>query len=113
MGMRANLCALALCLTLAGQALAASASLQIEFLTMNGHVKKFKFPIQRGDAAAVEASPGRLNEWVEKAKTKYADTLGYSTAKYGRDAWKMVPGLRVKNVRLDDGAGGILNLRTR
>lgn len=97
----------------AGEALAADASLQIEFLTMNGHTKKFKYPVTRSVARSLEASPVVLQEYLEKARTQYADTLGYSTAKYGRDAWKLVPGLRVRSVKLDDGAGGVLSLRSR
>jgi hypothetical protein len=104
---------LLLTLILAGEAMAAESFLQVEFLTMNGHTKKIKLPIARAAAASMEATPGVLNEHIEKAKAKYADSLGYSQAIYGKDAWKLVPGLRVRAVKLDDGAGTVLNLRSR
>lgn len=104
---------LVMALVLAAEAMAADASLQVEFLTMNGHTKKIKMPIARAAAAAMEATPRVLNEQIEKAKMKYADTLGYSEARFGKDAWKMVPGLRVRSVKLDDGAGTVMTLRSR
>lgn len=93
-------CSLVLAVWVLAGALLAAPRPQLE-ITVSDHERIATYRYELDEARARElGSAKKLDEWTLKAKRDHADRFGYTKRVYGKDAWKMIAGLKVEEVQL-------------
>src|ERR1051326_8950835 len=70
------------------------------YLAISDETATMEYELDQAEARDLESSPARLEELMERAKSDYADTHGYSKKQHGKENWKLMSGLRVDKVTL-------------
>jgi hypothetical protein len=86
-------------------------SVEVGFLTMNGHQRKIEVKVTEKQAKRLQFFPREVSEVIDEAKRLYAEKLGFSRKTYGPDVWKIVPGLRFEYADLNMADGTTVELR--
>ena len=95
--------------TLTGAASGPSSDFQlIVSLSYNGSSTwEYKEDLSRADASRAESSPDfARNEFVDRAKKALAAREGYDTKVYGADSYRILSGVRVNAVKIQDRSSG-------
>ena len=81
------------------RASAAEATLDVH-LTDPDHSQHVLYTLAEKEARGLENRPRKVSEQVERAKSDYAQRLGYTRERFGRENWKVVSDLRVVSITL-------------
>lgn len=99
-------------LMLAGRTLCGPSGFEVRvrFISAKGHTRDEFIPLSDEEGRQLQFNPRGARRYVLAARCQYAERLGFGRGIYGDDHWKIVPGLRVENVRLNTPAGGSIDI---
>lgn len=86
-------------------------SVEVGFISFNGHERKIEVPVTERQAKRLQFFPREVSAVIDEARRIYAEKLGYSRKVYGPDVWKIVPGLRFDYADLNLPDGTTVELR--